>query len=160
MRHDELRPLLKLPRRTGLSLLGVACLGAWWGRARRADASDAPALRIIVHPSNAVASADREQVADIFLKKVTRWPDGEVIRPADLRPNDPIRQLFSQTILRRSVQAVRSYWQQRIFSGRDVPPPELDSEASVIAFVSRFPGAIGYVSGGAKLSGVAELRIT
>ena len=46
------------------------------------------------------------------------------IRPVDLRPNAATRRLFSERMLRRSVAAVRSYWQQRIFSGRGVPPPE------------------------------------
>jgi hypothetical protein len=54
---------------------------------------------------------------------------------------------------------VRSYWQQRIFSGRDVPPPELDSDDAVIGFVSKYAGAVGYVSGAAKLVGVRELGI-
>jgi hypothetical protein len=81
------------------------------------------------------------------------------MRAVDLRPGDPARRNFSEIVLKRSVGAVRSYWQQRIFSGRDVPPPELDSETSVVAYVAKFPGAIGYVSGGAKLSGVAELGL-
>jgi hypothetical protein len=57
------------------------------------------------------------------------------------------------------VGAVRSYWQQRIFSGRDVPPPELDSDEAVVAFVARSPGGIGYVSAATKLSGVRELAL-
>jgi hypothetical protein len=49
---------------------------------------------------------------------------------------------------------VRSYWQQLIFSGRDVPPPELDSDADVVKYVSKHAGAIGYVSGNGDLAGV------
>ena len=49
-------------------------------------------------------------------------------------------------MLKRSVAAVRSYWQQRIFSGRDVPPPEVDTENQVIKYVAGDPGALGYVS--------------
>ncbi len=144
----------RFERRAALALLGLTCASA-----RRVGAAEAPALRIIVHPQNPLRAAQRELVAEAFLKKVTRWPGGEQIRPVDLRPDDAVRRRFSESILKRSVGAVRSYWQQRIFSGRDVPPPELDSEANVVAFVVKFPGAIGYVSGGAKLSGVAELGI-
>jgi len=151
--------LVRLPRRAGLSLLGAACASACFGASGEANAEEARPLRLIVHPSNPLRAAAREQIADMFLKKVTRWPGGEVVRPADLRADDPLRRRFSEAILKRSIQAVRSYWQQRIFSGRDIPPPELDSEASVIAFVARLPGAIGYVSSGAKLVGVAELGV-
>jgi hypothetical protein len=115
--------------------------------------------RIIVHPSNATTAAERAFVADLFLKKVTRWSEGEVAKPVDLRPNSAVRKRFSEGMLKRSVGAVRSYWQQRIFSGRDVPPPELESEDAVVAFVARYPGAIGYVSAGAKLAGVRELGL-
>jgi hypothetical protein len=54
---------------------------------------------------------------------------------------------------------VRAYWQQRIFSGRDVPPPELDSDQQVVDYVMKYPGAIGYVSGAADLKGARAVQI-
>jgi ABC-type phosphate transport system substrate-binding protein len=144
----------RFARRALLTLLASALVSP-----HHARASEAPSFRVIVHPSNPLRLAERELVADAFLKKTTRWPGGEAIRAVDLRPDDQARRRFSESVLKRSVGAVRSYWQQRIFSGRDVPPPELDSETSVVAFVAKMPGAIGYVSGGAKLAGVAELGI-
>jgi len=116
-------------------------------------------FRVVTHPSNRSVSVERGFLADAFLKKTTRWPGDEAIYPVDQGPEASVRQRFSEQVLRRSVFAVRSYWQQRIFSGRDVPPPELDSEDAVVAFVAKYPGAIGYVSGGAKLNGVRELPI-
>jgi len=38
--------------------------------------------------------------------------------------NDRIRVAFSKSVHGKSVGAVRAFWQQQIFSGRDVPPPE------------------------------------
>jgi hypothetical protein len=49
---------------------------------------------------------------------------------------------------------VKSYWQQLIFSGRGVPPPELDTEEEVIRYVGRHPGALGYVSSYGEVGGV------
>ena len=126
---------------------------------RSVGAADTAELRIVVHPSNAMRSAAPSFLADAFLKKVTRWPSGETIRPLDQAPSSPVRRLFSRSILKKTVSAVRSYWQQRIFSGRDVPPPELDSDAAVIAYVERNPGAIGYVSSAAKLGTTRELQV-
>jgi ABC-type phosphate transport system substrate-binding protein len=123
-----------------------------------ADASP-PEFRVVVHSSNPTRSADKTFVADAFLKKVTRWESGETIRPLDQRPDSAVRRAFSQSVLKRAVTAVRSYWQQRIFSGRDVPPPELDSDESVVAYVERNPGAVGYVSGTAKLGNTRELQL-
>ncbi|HVY28959.1 MAG TPA: hypothetical protein VHB79_20520 [Polyangiaceae bacterium] len=130
-----------------------------------APAVTAPALagdaefRVIVHPSNGAGAMDRDFVADTFLKKVTRWPNGEGAKPVDLRPDNAVRRRFSETVLKRTVNAVRSYWQQRIFSGRDVPPPELESDDAVVAYVAKNPGAIGYVSASTKLAGVKELPL-
>ena len=118
-----------------------------------------PAFRVVVHPSNSTRSVERSFLADAFLKKTTRWTEGDAIRPADLRPTVDARRSFTERVLKRSVGAVRSYWQQRIFSGRDVPPPELESDDEMLAFVAKHPGAVGYVSGSAKLKGVKELLI-
>jgi len=110
-------------------------------------AAEAPLhFRLVVHPDAAPAVLERQLVADIFLKKTTRWPNGSPIAAVDLRFDNPVRREFSERVLRRSVSAVRSYWQQRIFTGRDVPPPELDSDEAVIRYVQSRRGAIGYVS--------------
>ncbi|HVH44955.1 MAG TPA: hypothetical protein VM925_21525 [Labilithrix sp.] len=117
-----------------------------------AVSADAPApFVVIVHPNNPHHTLDRAFVADAFLKKTTRWPGGEVIKPVDLPTDSSARERFSQDVLKRSVSAVKSYWQQIIFSGRDVPPPELSSDEVVVQYVLTHNGAIGYVSGTAHL---------
>lgn len=107
--------------------------------------NDEPAIRIIVNPANKTTTLDRKTVADIFLKRTAFWPNGDLIRPVDLTPDSKGRREFSARILGRSVPSVRNYWQQRIFTGRGVPPPELDSDDQVIEYVARNPDAIGYV---------------
>ena len=114
---------------------------------------------VLVHPSNSSTSVSREFVADAFLKKATRWSHDEAIRPVDLRPDSATRRHFSKTILRRSVAAVRSYWQQRIFSGRGVPPPELDDDLAVVRYVLKYPGAVGYVAAGTPHEGAKVLTV-
>jgi ABC-type phosphate transport system substrate-binding protein len=111
-------------------------------------ASGAEGFRIIVNPDNPVSSLDRRFLADVYLKKATRWSNDEAIRPVDLGPGSAVRRLFSDDVLKRSVSAVKSYWQQMVFSGRGVPPPELDSDGEVVKFVLKNRGAVGYVSGG------------
>jgi ABC-type phosphate transport system substrate-binding protein len=117
------------------------------------SATEVRAFHVIVHPSNPAAGLDHRFVADAFLKKVTRWPDDSLIRPVDLHPDLAARRRFNEDTLKRSVAAVKSYWQQMVFSGRGVPPPELDDDKQVVRFVLRNPGAIGYVSGGANVEG-------
>lgn len=124
-----------------------------------AQAADDPGYVLVVNPANPVTSLDRAFVEDAFLKKLTRWSNDEVIRPADLAPRSPVRRRFSETVLRRSVEAVKGYWQQRIFSGRDVPPPEFDTDEDVIRYVARYDGAVGYVSRSADLKSAKPVTV-
>lgn len=123
-------------------------------------ADEAPAsFVVIVHPDTAASEVTREFVTQAFLKRVTRWPDGQTIRPVDLHGGARVRTAFSSSLLKRSVTAMRSYWQQRIFSGRELPPPELDSDDAVVRYVLANPGAIGYVSAGTKLHNAKVLAL-
>jgi len=135
-----------------LALLPLTGAGA-------ATAPEPPDFVVIVNVDNPSSSADDRFVANAFLKKVTRWPGGDKIRPVDLAPDARARERFSDRVLDRSVPAVKSYWQQIIFTGRGVPPPELESDEAVIQYVQRYPGAVGYVSGGSDLSGVKILEL-
>ena len=124
-----------------------------------AEAPPPPPFRVIIHPSNPATSAERKWVADAFLKKTTTWGSGDIIRPVDQGPKSTVRIKFSEEILHRSVAEVKSYWQQKIFSGGDVPPPELDGDEEVVRYVLKYSGAIGYVSGSAKLNGTKVLAV-
>jgi ABC-type phosphate transport system substrate-binding protein len=114
---------------------------------------------IVLHTTNPEPSVTREFLADAFLKKTSRWQSGVPLRPVDQRPDARVRAAFSDSVLRRSVSAVRSYWQQRIFSGRGVPPPELESDTAVLRYIQQNPGAVGYVSGQADTSEVKVVNV-
>lgn len=117
----------------------------------RAHADPGTGYEIIVNASNTVDSVDRAFVADVFLKKITVWPSGEMANPVDLGSGSSVRRRFSEDVLKRSVEAVKNYWQQRIFAGQEVPPPELETDKDVVSYVSKHPGALGYVSDGVEL---------
>lgn len=113
-----------------------------------------PEMVVIVHPGNPVTSVERTFLADAFLKKTSRWPDDRVIWPVDLAATSYTRRIFSDSVLRRSVAAVKRYWQQIVFSGRGVPPPEFGSDAEIVTYVLAHAGAVGYVSGQTDVSHV------
>jgi hypothetical protein len=110
-----------------------------------------PPFRVVAHQDVPGTSISREFLANAFLKNVTRWPDSQALRPVDLKLVAGARKGFSEAVLRRSVAAVKAYWQQRIFSGRGVPPPALDSDQAVLDYVASNPGAVGYISGTASV---------
>jgi ABC-type phosphate transport system substrate-binding protein len=133
-----------------LSLSGTSAVG---------QGSAGPQYVIIVHRDNPATRLERQFVEDAFLKRVTQWPGDLSVQPVDLAPTSPVRRNFSEQVLNRSVEAVRSYWQQRIFSGRDVPPAELDDDGQVVAYVASHPGAVGYVSAAADLKGAKTVGL-
>ena len=141
--------------RAELGVLGVCLLGA--DRAQGETSSSG--FVVIVNAQNPIHSVERELLSQLFLKKISHWEDGEIARPVDLPPDSSVRRVFSNAVIGRSVAAVRHYWQQRIFSGRDVPPAELDSEAAVLHYVARYRGALGYVSPSASFAGVKTLSV-
>ena len=134
-------------------------LAAFEARSGVVNADGWTAFRVIVNPDNATTSVDRKFLAEAFLKKVTRWPNDELIRPVDQESSAQARHAFSDGVLKRSVSAVKSYWQQMVFSGGGVPPPELDSEGDVVKFVLKNRGAVGYVSVGVNLQGAKILTV-
>ena len=125
----------------------------------RPSAGNASKYYMIINPRNSTAQIDRAFVAQAFLKKVRRWPSGEVIDPVDFDQDSQVRRSWSTDLLGRSVQAVKVYWQQMIFSGRDLPPPEMASDAEVVDYVLRKAGGVGYVSEGADLRGAKVLAV-
>ena len=125
-----------------------------------AEAPPPDAFVVVVNAHNLAKSVERQFLADAFLKRASRWADDETLRPADLRPDSAARRAFSLSVVRRSVAAVRSYWQQCIFSGREIPPPELDNDAAMLRYVAKYRGAVGYVSANATLGdGVKTLTV-
>lgn len=138
-------------------LMGLCLLSAVYAAA---SAETPVQFVVIVNAENPAASASRSTVAALFLKRVEKWQNGLRSRPVDLVESSRIRATFSQRILSRHVQEVEKLWQSAIFSGRDIPPPKKATDAEVVAFVARYPGAIGYVARTTPLSaGVKVLQI-
>ena len=121
---------------------------------------NAQGFTVVVNEANPVASLTKDEVARIFLKKTKEWPAGGTIAAVDLGKGASAREAFTRAVHGRSVGAIESHWQQQIFSGKDVPPPEKASDADVLAFVRANPGAIGYVSAGSATgAGVKAIRV-
>jgi ABC-type phosphate transport system substrate-binding protein len=112
---------------------------------------------IIANKNNTVTSLSKKEISDLFLKKKTKWADGTTVAPVDLNANSKTREDFSQQIHGKGTSAIRSFWQQAAFSGTASAPPEKASDAEVIDFVKKNPGAIGYVPASANTDGVKTI---
>jgi ABC-type phosphate transport system substrate-binding protein len=121
--------------------------------------AQAASYKLIVNNSVSVNSLSKKAVSDLFLKKSTKWESGAAVTPVDQLDSSNTREGFSKAVHGKTAAAVKSYWNQQIFSGRDVPPVEKKSDAEVLAFVRSTTGAIGYVSEAASAEGVRVVTV-
>jgi len=117
-------------------------------------------FKIVANELNSLDTISKKQLEDIFMRKTSTWSDGLQALPVDQAASSSTRYGFSKVIFGRDVNAIKSYWQRQIFSGRGVPPPEKASDDEVLTFVRANPGAIGYVSSDADVgAGIKVLEI-
>src|SRR4051794_29454819 len=108
------------PRHIALAAMVVLGLA---GSTLAGDAS----FKVIVNPKNSMTSVDRDFLRNAWLKKEAAWSDGETIRPLDLSARFTVRDQFTREVIKKTPSQLKSYWNQQIFSGKGVPPPETDS---------------------------------
>ncbi|HEY1556020.1 MAG TPA: hypothetical protein VGF94_14380 [Kofleriaceae bacterium] len=129
--------------RRGL-LLALVLLAAGGGSSR---AGGDDAYEIIVNPAVDVSEIDRDTLRDIYLKKVNEL-DGHDTHPIGLASKFPAAERFIHDVLRKTPSQLKSYWNQQIFSGKGVPPPDADSPSAAIDYVLDHEGGVGYLPAG------------
>jgi TonB family protein len=114
--------------------------------------------RIVVNPNNPVSSLSKTQVSRLFLEKGT-WDDGAAVAPVDLLPSSPVREGFSREVLGLAIPAAVDRMRETAQASGANPPPALATDREVLAYVRLKPGAIGYVSLTADVSGVKVVSV-
>lgn len=102
-------------------------------------------IAIVTHVDNYVRSVPRSELARIFLKQQTTWPDGTRCIPIEQRGDSAIRGEFSRLVLNRSVYEVKRYWMQETMTGNAKPPVSLESAATVKKYLQKLKGAVAYL---------------
>ena len=103
-------------------------------------------IKVVVNNDNPISAMSKKEVSNMFLKKTSKWDNGQKVMAIDLVDTSAIRQEFSKKIHGRKVSSIKAFWQKQIFSGRNVPPAEKKSQREVLEFVQNNPGAIGYIA--------------
>jgi ABC-type phosphate transport system substrate-binding protein len=110
-----------------------------------AKSATAEALLIIANPTVSVATPlSTSQIAAIYLLRVTSWPDGSHIVPVNREATSATRAMFAATVLQQDNASLAAYWNEMHFMGK-LPPVVQESEAAMLAFIQKVPGAIGYI---------------
>ena len=113
-----------------------------FGLALQAQAQEVVA---VVSSKSPVTALDSAQVADIFLGKTTRFPDGSPATPIDLNEESALRERFYTQYTGKSPAQVKAHWAKIIFTGRGQPPRQALSTAEAKKLIAENPNAIGYI---------------
>jgi len=99
----------------------------------------------VVSAKSPVTALNSEQVADIFLGKTTRFPDGSAAVPIDQNEDSPDRDRFYTQYTGKSPAQVKAHWSKLIFTGRGQPPRQVANAAEAKRAVAQDPHAIAYI---------------
>lgn len=99
----------------------------------------------VVSARSAITALSPTQVADIFLGRSTRFPDGTHAVPIDQNEDSPVRERFYAQFTGKSAAQVKAHWSKIIFTGRGQPPRQASSGAELKKMVADNPQAIGYI---------------
>lgn len=99
----------------------------------------------VVSARSPVTSLSANQVADIFLGKASRFPDGTPAVPIDLVEDSPMRDRFYAQYTGKSPAQVKAHWSKIIFTGRGQPPRQAASTGEAKKLIAENPNAIGYI---------------
>lgn len=116
-------------------------------------------LKIVGNPGTTPESIAKKDLARIFLKKKSKWPDGRSATPVGQKRAPELRKEFSTEILGMSLDMVESHWQAQVFAGRGTPPKVFSGDSEVVDYVRRTPGAVGYVTGASDTSSVTVIKV-
>jgi ABC-type phosphate transport system substrate-binding protein len=141
---------MTLLNRMGWSAFGLA-LSLATGGAGRAD------VVAVVSSKSPVTTLSKIQVADIFLGKTIRFPDGVQAVPIDQAEGSPERDEFYATFTGKSPAQIKSHWSKIIFTGRGQPPKAVSNSVEVRKLIAANPQAISYIERSAVDSSVKVL---
>jgi ABC-type phosphate transport system substrate-binding protein len=99
----------------------------------------------VVSARSTVTTLSKTQVADIFLGKTTRFPDGSQAVPIDQSEGTPARDEFYSKVAGKSAAQMKAYWSRIIFTGRGQPPRAVSSSSEAKKLVAANPNSIGYL---------------
>ncbi len=103
----------------------------------------AEVIAVVVGKQTPIEHLSAHQIKAVFLKK-REFLDGIRMKPINLSPKSPLRRSFEKHLLKMDSETLERYWVQVHYRGHR-PPYRVNSIESMIRFVERVRGAVGYL---------------
>jgi len=98
---------------------------------------------LIAHPDTPPVQLTHDEAQAIFLKK-RRFLGETSLTPLNLPPSHPLRLHVEETLLGMNPHGLDRYWMELHYKGVR-PPYRVESLESMVMFVRKVKGAIGYL---------------
>jgi hypothetical protein len=118
-------------------------------------ANQAQAQLIIANPNVKVSNVSKNDIKEVFTGGSSTL-GGSHVTPILLKSGS-VQDKFLSTYVGKSEATFMAGWRTLIFSGQATMPRAVDSEASVVDFVAKTAGAIGYIGKATPHEGVIVL---
>lgn len=115
-------------------------------------------VKLIANPGVGASSISTDELKRVFLLEKNTLDDGTRVEPVVVR-GGPTHDAFLKQYLSKTDLALQTYYRSLVFTGKATMPKTLGSEADVVAYVAKTPGAIGYVSAAAATARVKILDV-
>jgi ABC-type phosphate transport system substrate-binding protein len=122
--------------------IGVTVIALALSLATDAVIADVVAVISAKSPVNVLS---KNQVADIFLGRLSRFPDGSQAVPIDQAEGAVARDEFYNSFTGKSAAQLKAHWSKIIFTGRGQPPKAVANSAEIKTLLAQSPNAIGYI---------------
>ncbi len=100
---------------------------------------------VVVSSANPVVSLKKSDVANIFLGKTSRFPNGERAVPINQLEGAAERNEFYDLYTGKSAAQLKAHWSKMIFTGRGQPPKEVGSLEELKAALANNNEIVTYV---------------
>jgi ABC-type phosphate transport system substrate-binding protein len=105
-----------------------------------------------------VDSLSAEQIHAILLGTQVRFDSGVPVKLAILTEG-ALAESVVHTHAQRSLDQFEKYWKRLVFTGKGSMPQECATEAEMIAYVEKTPGAFGYLDKSKVTAGVTTVTV-
>jgi hypothetical protein len=131
--------LIRQPGARRIILLSLILCGFWVGSATASEY-----IAVIVGKNPPDIAFTRSNLTDIFLKRILVDDKQSGVTAINLSSSNPLRTAFSLSLLGKRPDDLQQYWTEKYFLGVS-PPYTVDSQESMLRFISSTSGSIGYV---------------
>lgn len=105
----------------------------------------APAqILIVTSARGAVGELSRQQAEQLYLGRTRSLPDGTAVALADL-PAGGVRDRFYEQLTGKNPSQIRAYWSRMVFTGRALPPQQVENARELGARLLGNPNLVGYL---------------